>query len=269
MHKNKNDNKRYLIAVSEISFAFFLVLVLFLIKQLIIIYSCKSNICRIYSSVYYCLIIVIPVLCTASIIIDIINGFSTRKGFSSIVYGQAFLFGIINIFIGALILLAIINTTIMLLIQPVQNDKPREMTILYDPGSLNGMLVCELATPLALEMIKNNIRVSVLPIDEDNIKMTFRISEYVVVLSHGDDGKVYTTKPLKPYENYHFKKLDKGILKLVYFSACNLGINGYDSKWENAMRPAKVILYNRESAVIEHIIWLLFKAKSTIIDVDS
>jgi hypothetical protein len=41
-------------------------------------------------------------------------------------------------------------------------------------------------------------------------------------------------------------------------------MDGNDEKWKEAMAPAEITIYDRESAVLEHMIWLIFRGKRII-----
>lgn len=207
----------------------------------------------------------IPIACVAWIIVSVVHP-SARRGAK--LYGHFsrsnYFCVAINGLIGVLCSAALINTLIMFVANPLRSDGPAEMTILYDRGSMSEWMVRELATPLALELRSRHIQVAVLALEEKNLAASLADASYVVVLSHGNEGKVYTTRSLRPYTSEQFAALPKENLKWIYFSACYLGIDGYDAQWRKAMEPAEAFLYNRESAILEHVFWLLFRAKSVI-----
>jgi len=261
----QNNSQHWKLVFSELSCCAFVLLLLFLIKQFLITLNCTSKACAVYSWIYYWLMALIPILCVAYIVVDAVHPFGRlRKELYGLFSRVKYLCIAINSGIGILCGVALINTLLMLVANPLQSDRPREMTILYDKGSMSEYVVRELATPLAFELRPQHIQVSVLPLEEENLAASFMAAKYIVVLSHGDDGKVYTTRPLRPYTSGQFATLPKGNLRWIYFSACDLGIDGYDAGWRQAMEPVETILYDRESAVLEHVFWLLFRAKSLI-----
>lgn len=260
-------NENWLLMVSEISFCAFIVLALFIVKQLMIIANWKTRIYSLYSSVYYWLIVIIPLLCVLYILADAIHPIaSVRSKLYGMIKKWEILFVMINVCIACIVILATINTILMLLYGPIQHDKPAEITILYDSGTLHKLVVQELATPLIFEMGLSKNKTALLPLEEKNLGDSLNEAKYLIVLSHGEGGKVYSTNPLTPYTFDQFGKYMKGQLKLVYFSACYLGSNGYAKRWEEVMAPARTILYSRESAILEHVVWLVFRARHAIME---
>ncbi len=265
-HRNKRNNRgHWKLALSELSCCAFVLLLLFLIKQSLIILGCSSGICALYSRIYPWLMVSIPIACVVWIMVSAMYPSARRGGklyglFSRSNYLCVAINGLIGVLCGA----ALINTLLMFVANPLRNDGPADMTILYDRGSMSEWMVRELATPLALELRPRHIQVAALPLEEKTLAASLAAASYVAVLSHGDDGKVYTTRPLRPYTFGQFASFPKGNLKWIYFSACYLGIDGYDALWRKAMEPADIFLYDRESAILEHAFWLLFRAKSAI-----
>jgi hypothetical protein len=76
---------------------------------------------------------------------------------------------------------------------------------------------------------------------------------------------MYSTSPLLMYSYDLFAQTKKEKLQFAYFTACDLGLYDYKEKWTNALKPAKVILYTRESSILENILWILIKSKKEIL----
>lgn len=260
-----NQNKRLKIILTEMSSLVFAILLLFLIKQILIILNWKNEVYRVYSSIYYWMIIAVPILFGLYIIVDILHPFiSIRVKITSIIKKWKIAFIIVNSIVGILLGLILVNTIMTIFITPYESSKPLTITFLYDTGAMSKFMVQELATPMLIELGLDKRDLAILPLNNINFVEGVKDAKYLIVLSHGENGKVYSTKPLNAYEYNLFDGIQKNNLRLVYFSACYLGTNNYRVKWKQAMIPAKTILYDRESAVIEHIIWIVFKAKSSI-----
>jgi len=261
--KNKDTPRNRLAVIStEISFTIHSIIILFILKQIPIILDCKNEIYLLYSEIYPWLITVLPVLCGVYIIVDLLHPFvRVRRKIDAIFRKRRILCIVLNTVVGTLAGLLLVNTIATLIVSSPQNNKPSKITILYDTGSMNRFAVRELATPLILEAGIKKSDFSVLPLSANSLVESVRQATYLIVLSHGDDGKAYSTHPLKSYEYSLFERIKKENLRLAYFSACYLGVKGYREKWRQAMKPAKIILYDRESAMLEHGIWLVFKAK--------
>lgn len=269
MVKEKKQNKRLRVILTEISSIVFVIFVLFLIKQILIILNWKNEVYRVYSIIYYWIIITVPILFCAYIIVDIFHPFIRIRGkITSTIKKWKIGFIIINTIIGALAGLMLITTIVALIITPTVSSKPLKITFLYDTGSMSRFMVQEFATPVLVELGIDKKELAILPLSNNSFVESVKEATYLIVLSHGEEGKVYSTKPLNEYEYSLFEGIQKENLKLVYFSACYLGINGYKEKWKQAMMPARTILYDRESAVLEHIIWIVFNAKSSITRVE-
>jgi hypothetical protein len=146
----------------------------------------------------------------------------------------------------------------------VNDNGPQDITVIYDNSIMNESIVRTLFAPLAISLSNDSKNISAIPINKHNIEDALKKSKFIILLSHGGNGKIYANKPLTEYDCLLFRENNSGDLKYVYFSACYLGINGYKEKWENAMSPAKITIYNRESGILEHVLWIIFKAKNVI-----
>lgn len=69
---------------------------------------------------------------------------------------------------------------------------------------------------------------------------------------HGSDGQIYDFASLGPDEG--FAKYVGPSLQLVYLSACDAGHKA--AQWQEELAPARVMSFDRRSAIVEHIYWL-------------
>ena len=267
--KNKKSLTILYTIYSEVSLGILTVIVLFLFKQIPIMLDTKGKVCIAYSSLYPLLLAMSGIAVAVSITISLLWRLVEKRQIKGIIdFRKRKVFGIINIFIGLLFLLLLLNTFGMLLLTPSDSKGSKELTVLYDPGSLNRTLIRELITPLAFELRFSKSEISILPITSDNLCSGFENASYLLVMAHGIDGELYTTNPLTAYSFSMIHELPKQNLQLVYYSSCYLGVNGNDKNWTEASYPGEVVLYKRESAILEHIIWVAFRAKTIIMKRD-
>ena len=103
--------------------------------------------------------------------------------------------------------------------------------------------------------------VVVAPLTPDALAQAFRHGRFVFVLSHGTDQGLYTTKfRIAPQRAAPLGTGDG--LQYVYLTGCDNG--AIAAEWERVLAPAHVVTYNRLSAWIEHIYWLLFKGAGVV-----
>jgi uncharacterized membrane protein len=131
--------------------------------------------------------------------------------------------------------------------------------------------------------------VAVVPLDKANLGMALRHARVVVLLCHGQDGciikdnLVVHASPLPLPDSLASERsrpmrcrvcVDEGQdgqndrytdvlavgedLRLVYITACDGGKHA--DRWQEALRPAEVVAFDRLSAMLEHVWWLWFVA---------
>ena len=264
---NDTEKQRNRVAVilTEASSVAFILLILFLLKQVSVILGGGNGVSQAYSWAYYRLIKTIPVLFGVYIAVDLFHPIAgAREKIGQFIRKWRIGFAVINTVIGVLAGLLLINTILALIIASPVNSRPARVTFLYDAGSMSRFMVQELAAPFLLESGIDRAELAILPLNEQSFAESVKEATCLIALSHGEAGKVYSTNPLKAYEYSLFEGLRKEALKLVYLSGCHVGEGGYAEKWKNAMAPAKTIVYDRESAVLEHIIWVVFRAKAEL-----
>jgi hypothetical protein len=106
----------------------------------------------------------------------------------------------------------------------------------------------------------------ILPLTDETVKLALENAIVVVVWTHGSDGKIwlYSSKRWLPFE--YFRTYPKPRLKFIYFSACKLGKGEYEQLWNETFRGARIKLFKRDSAELEHILWNLFEGPAIVRD---
>ena len=98
--------------------------------------------------------------------------------------------------------------------------------------------------------------VVVAPLTKEALASSLEHGTFVFVLSHGTDAGLHTRAfKIRPKD-----AAPRGTgqrLRLVYLTGCDSGALAED--WEATLAPAKVITFDRLSAWLEHIYWLLFR----------
>jgi hypothetical protein len=104
----------------------------------------------------------------------------------------------------------------------------------------------------------------ILPIQDETVKLALNNAIIVVVWTHGSDGKIwlYSSKRWLPPE--YFRKYHKPRLKFIYLSACQLAKGKYENLWHEAFGGARVQMFSRLSAEIEHVLWNLFEGPTIV-----
>ena len=88
---------------------------------------------------------------------------------------------------------------------------------------------------------------------------------FVFVLSHGTEEGLYTREfKIRP-DTAAAGGTGDG-LQYVYLTGCDSG--ALAEKWERALAPAEVVTFDRLSAWLEHIWWLLFRGAATVRGLD-
>ena len=108
--------------------------------------------------------------------------------------------------------------------------------------------------------------VVVAPLSFESFRDAVRYGEFVFIASHGanpgdifipgsflgSDSQVYDHGAIAPDE--HVARLVGPRLRLVYLTACDGGSKA--KQWEEVFAPARVITFDRLSAIVEHVHWL-------------
>jgi hypothetical protein len=141
---------------------------------------------------------------------------------------------------------------------------PAQAYLLYDDMDLLPHWLFDLGFyPIAKVSIEKwgEDSVVVAPLTKQALASALTEGSFVFVLSHGTDAGLHTR---------HFKIRPEdaapdgtgGGLQLVYLTGCDSG--ALAKEWEEAFAPAKVITFDRLSAWLEHIYWLLFQGADEV-----
>ena len=103
--------------------------------------------------------------------------------------------------------------------------------------------------------------VVVAPLTKEHLAKAFVDGKFVFVSSHGGPQGLFTTNfALKPLEAAPLGV--GGDLQFVYVTGCDSGTLA--AEWEATLAPAEVVTFDRLSAILEHIVWLVFRGASKI-----
>ncbi len=101
----------------------------------------------------------------------------------------------------------------------------------------------------------------VAPFTVDALDTALAHGSFVFLSSHGTDTGLYTRDRWFTPEDA--AALTKGPrLQYVYITGCDSGAQA--RAWEEALAPARVVTFNRLSAVAEHVYWLWFQGPAVI-----
>lgn len=103
--------------------------------------------------------------------------------------------------------------------------------------------------------------VVVTPLTKESLAKSFREGRFVFVLSHGTAEGLYT-REFKVRPRNAAPDGTGAHLKFVYITGCDSGALG--DEWQRVLAPAEVVTFDRLSAWIEHIYWLLFKGAEKV-----
>lgn len=141
---------------------------------------------------------------------------------------------------------------------------PADAYLLYDDMGFVPHWVFDLGFyRIARAAIENwgNDSVVVAPLTPDALAQAFRHGRFVFVLSHGTDKGLYTrTFRIAPQRAAPLGTSEQ--LQYVYLTGCDNG--AIAAEWEKVLAPAYVVTYDRLSAWLEHIYWLLFKGAGVV-----
>ncbi len=144
------------------------------------------------------------------------------------------------------------------------DEVPGSAYMLYDDMGFIPHWVFDLGFyPIALEATSKWGRGSVVvkPLTKDGLADALHDGRFVFVLSHGTEEGLYTRKlKIRPT-----KAAPKGTgphLQFVYITGCDSG--ALRRQWESVLAPARVVTFDRLSAWLEHIFWLLFQGAAEV-----
>ena len=100
-----------------------------------------------------------------------------------------------------------------------------------------------------------------LPLSPESVARAKREGHFVVIGAHGRPrGMVHRSGWITPDDVRAMP--GSNMLRFVYLSSCDSGAQR--KAWEEAFLPAKVVTFDRLSAVAEHIWWLWFQAPAAL-----
>lgn len=103
--------------------------------------------------------------------------------------------------------------------------------------------------------------VVVAPLSKEGLAKALAEGSFVFILSHGTEEGLYTSEfRINPGD-----AAPQGIgedLRFVYITGCDSG--ALAQEWERSLAPAEVVTFDRLSAWLEHIYWLLFRGADQI-----
>lgn len=109
-------------------------------------------------------------------------------------------------------------------------------------------------------------QVVALRLSQDSLKRALREGRFVFIGSHGmKEGLLLKSGFVLPKDIQKWGVNPK--LRFVYLTSCDSGTQ--KEAWENAFAPAKVVTYDRLTALLEHIAWLWFKGPGIIRSMDT
>lgn len=101
-------------------------------------------------------------------------------------------------------------------------------------------------------------------LSHDSLTHAVEHGDFVFVASHGLDGYVlYGNVAIQPDDE--LAALAGPRLRMVYLTACDAGKN---AQWKSMLAPSKVRVFDRPSAVVEHIAWLWLWGPSEFKDLE-
>ena len=139
------------------------------------------------------------------------------------------------------------------------DGKPARAYMLYDDMGLVPHWVFDLGFyPIARASIEKwgEDSVVVAPLSKASLASALAEGTFVFVLSHRTDAGLHTRNlKIKPEDAAPRGTGER--LQLVYLTGCDSG--ALAEVWEATLAPAEVITFDRLSAWLEHIYWLLFR----------
>lgn len=104
-------------------------------------------------------------------------------------------------------------------------------------------------------------QVVVAPFTYEALETAVGNGAFVFLSSHGTEEGLYTRERwFNPEDVAPMAQSPE--LRYVYISACDSGLQA--KAWEEVLKPAQVITFNRLSAVIEHVYWLWLRGPDVI-----
>ncbi len=145
-----------------------------------------------------------------------------------------------------------------------EGGTPAKAYMLYDDMGFVPHWIFDLGFyPIALQSTAKWGRDSVVvePLTRKGLAKAFASGTFVFVLSHGTEEGLYTSKLRIRPANAAPRGANED-LQFVYITGCDSG--ALAREWERTLAPAKVVTFDRLSAWLEHIWWLLFRGAGVV-----
>ena len=145
-----------------------------------------------------------------------------------------------------------------------EEGPPAQAYMLYDDMGVVPHWIFHLGFyPIALEATEQwgADSVIVAPMTKERMAEAFANGHFVFLLSHGTEEGLFT----RDFRVSPAESAPKGIgddLQLVYITGCDSGAR--EQEWKDTLSPARVITFNRLSAWLEHIYWLLLRGAGEV-----
>jgi hypothetical protein len=167
---------------------------------------------------------------------------------------------VLTIAVGSVATLAILSTGV----PATGGSKPAEVYLLYDAeiaprwmATLGGYRL----THAAIARWGQGAA-AVAPITQESLHEALAYGRLVFLATHGLSGRILTCgEQLGPRELTSQAPPGKN-LRFVYLTACHGGDAGLE--WREALAPARVVSFDRNSAALEHAFWLWFRAPGVV-----
>lgn len=162
------------------------------------------------------------------------------------------------------VLIALLSLTLHASTLTRNDDRPARAYMLYDDMGLFPHWLFTLGFyPIARAATQRwgSGTVVVAPLTKKALADALVEGNFVFVLSHGTEDGLYTSElRIRPRD-----AAPRGVgddLQFVYITGCDSG--ALAQEWETTLAPAEVITWDRLSAWLEHIYWLLFKGAAKV-----
>jgi hypothetical protein len=113
-----------------------------------------------------------------------------------------------------------------------------------------------------------NEKLIIIPASEKNMEIAFKNARFIYIAAHGYDGQLFFQSLDIVLEPEYFKQFQKDKLDFIYLSACSLGVKNYKKRWLQVFKDQTVVLFERDSAVLEHFLWMYFESTDVIKNIE-
>jgi hypothetical protein len=181
--QNKDNNMKLRIITSSITIVMAITLILYLSRQAFISYNSRARISIAYGVFYHISLVIELVFLAGVVCVCFLSPDNIiYKKMIQIYKRNLSVFRIIKYSTVAIVSSLIFVFVLLIGVSPIKNDSIHEISVLYDNGTLNEMIVKPLFTPLALALKETNLRISIFPLNRKNIIESLDLSKYLFVL---------------------------------------------------------------------------------------